>query len=76
MKNKDIQYVQKIIEYCDIADNLLDEYERDYLLFQNHHSLFSYLQACALFKLENMFQDYLMSLKKNIIISRGSKSKE
>ena len=33
MKNKDIQYVQKIIEYCDIVDNLLDEYERDYFLF-------------------------------------------
>ena len=29
MKNKDIQYVKKITEYCDIADNLLYEYERD-----------------------------------------------
>ena len=38
MKNKDIQYVQKIIEYCDIADSLLDEYERDYLLFQTSQS--------------------------------------
>ncbi|MBR3156339.1 MAG: DUF86 domain-containing protein [Methanobrevibacter sp.] len=38
MKNKDIQYVKKIIEYCDIADNLLDEYERDYLLFQTSQS--------------------------------------
>jgi len=25
MKNKDIRHVQKIIEYCDIVDNLLDE---------------------------------------------------
>ena len=38
MKNNDIQYVKKIIEYCDIADNLLDEYERDYLLFQTSQS--------------------------------------
>jgi len=27
MKNKDILYIQKIIEYCDIVDSLLDEYE-------------------------------------------------
>jgi len=25
MKNNDIRYVEKIIEYCDIADSLLDE---------------------------------------------------
>lgn len=26
---------KKIIEYCDIVDNLLDEYGRDYLVFQS-----------------------------------------
>ena len=30
--------LKKIIEYCDIANNLLDEYERDYLLFQTSQS--------------------------------------
>lgn len=34
MKNNDILYIQKIIEYCDIVDSLLDEYERDYAVFQ------------------------------------------
>lgn len=29
---------KKIIEYCDIADILLDEYERDYQLFQSSKS--------------------------------------
>ena len=28
MKNNDALYIQKIIEYCDIAESLLDEYER------------------------------------------------
>ena len=38
MKDDDARYIQKIIEYCDIADSLLDEYERDYLLFQTSQS--------------------------------------
>ena len=49
MKNKDISCVQKIIEYCDIADSLLDEYE-EIIHYFNLQNLFSYLQACALFK--------------------------
>ena len=35
MKNKDKYHIQKIIEYCDIIDQLLDEYERDYTIFQS-----------------------------------------
>lgn len=38
MKNNDILYIQKIIEYCDIVDSLLDEYERDYAVFQSSKS--------------------------------------
>ena len=38
MKNNDALYIQKIIEYCDIAESLLDEYERDYLLFKSKHT--------------------------------------
>ncbi len=38
MKNNDIPIIQKIIEYCDIVDILLDEYERDYQLFQSSKS--------------------------------------
>ena len=38
MKNNDIQCIERIIEYCDIADNLLNEYDRDYLLFQSSQS--------------------------------------
>ena len=37
MKNKDKYHIQKIIEYCDIIDQLLDEYERDYTIFQHHY---------------------------------------
>ena len=33
MKNNDEEFIHKIIEYCDIVDSLLDEYERDYLIF-------------------------------------------
>ncbi|WP_458454954.1 HepT-like ribonuclease domain-containing protein [Methanobrevibacter sp.] len=38
MKNNDILYIQKIIEYCDIVDSLLEEYERDYVVFQSSKS--------------------------------------
>lgn len=46
MKNNDIHTIQKIIEYCDIVDILLDEYERDYQLFQSSKS-FQLLQVCV-----------------------------
>ncbi|MDO5825491.1 MAG: DUF86 domain-containing protein [Methanosphaera sp.] len=29
---------KKIIEYCDIVDSLLDEYNRDYIVFQTSNS--------------------------------------
>ena len=35
MKNRDSSYVEKIIEYCDIVDELLEEYGRDFLIFQS-----------------------------------------
>ncbi len=38
MKNNDIKHIQKIVEYCNIVDSLLDEYERDYLIFQSSQS--------------------------------------
>ncbi|MBQ9025240.1 MAG: hypothetical protein IJ104_02505 [Methanobrevibacter sp.] len=72
MKNNDISHVKKIIEYCDIVDSLLEEYGRDYLVFQSSN-LFNYLQACVLFKLENMLEEYLMNLNSSMGIFLGIK---
>ena len=48
MKNNDALYIQKIIEYCDIAESLLDEYERDYLLFKSSKSFQLSTSMCIL----------------------------
>lgn len=38
MKNNDYKFVQRIIEYCDIINDLVEEYGEDYIVFnqQNH----------------------------------------
>ena len=48
MKNNDALYIQKIIEYCDIAGSLLDEYERDYFLFKSSKSFLLSTIMCIL----------------------------
>ena len=72
MKNNDILYIQKIIGYCDIVDSHWVNM-KEIMQYFNHQNLFSYQQACAVFKLENLFQDYLMNLNKSMIISCGGK---
>lgn len=46
---------------------------KEIMQYFNHQNLFSYQQACSLFKLENMFQDYLRNLNRSMIISLGGK---
>ena len=74
MKNNDILYIQKIIGYCDIVDSHWVNM-KEIMQYFNHQNLFSYQQAYALFKLENMFQDCLMNLNKNMMRFLGEKSK-
>lgn len=39
MRKKDnLNYVKKVIEYCDIVNELLNEYGNDYLIFQSSKS--------------------------------------
>lgn len=35
MKNDDITHIKMIIEYCDIVETLLNEYERNYTVFKS-----------------------------------------
>lgn len=74
MKDNDVLYIKKIIEYCDIADSLLDEYERDYLVFQSSKS-FQLSTSMCIVQIGNMFQDCLMNLKNNMMRFLGEKSK-
>lgn len=38
MKNNDYNTLKKIIEYCDLIDKLLDEYNHDFFTFQSSKS--------------------------------------
>jgi len=35
MKNNDSFYIEKIIDYCNIIESLLNEYDNDYAVFQS-----------------------------------------
>ncbi len=48
MKNRDSIYVEKIIEYCDIVDELLEEYGRDFLIFQSTISFQLSVSMCII----------------------------
>ena len=38
MKNRDITTIEKIIEYCDLVNSLIEEYGEDFMVFQSKKS--------------------------------------
>ena len=48
MKNKDKRHIEIIISYCDKIEMLLDEYDNDYLIFQESDSFQLSTAMCVL----------------------------